>query len=145
MSWVTVTAFPHYSLSKLYQTMSEITTLSLERLNNGAHFLFISNVLARAEADTNIKSKLSAQIASLKSAKEQEDEDLKISQKSLLTDEITAADAERDGLYSGYKKAVNGFKNLSVENMAKAAKVLTQHIKDYAIDPKMQLDKETRH
>ena len=102
----------------------------MEHLNNGAHFLFISNVLARAEADANVKSKLSAQIASLKSAKEREDEDLKISQKSLLTDEITAADAERDGLYSGYKKAVNGFKNLSVENMAKAAKVLTQHIKE---------------
>ena len=48
--------------------MSEIGTLSLERLNNGAHFLFISNVLARAEADTNIKSKLSAQIVSLKAA-----------------------------------------------------------------------------
>ncbi len=123
--------------------MSEITTLSLERLNNGAHFLFISNVLARAEADTTVKSKLSAQIASLKTAKEQEDEDLKISQKSLLTDDITAADAERDSLYSGYKKAVNGFKGLPVENMAKAAKVLAQHIKDYAIDPKMQLDKET--
>lgn len=30
-----------------------------------------------------------------------------------------------------------------MENMAKAAKVLTQHIKNYAIDPKMQLDKET--
>ena len=73
MSWVTVTALPHYSLSKLYQTMSEITTLSLERLNNGAHFLFISNVLARAEADTNIKSKLSTQIVSLKAAMEQED------------------------------------------------------------------------
>ena len=55
--------------------MSEIGTLSLERLNNGAHFLFISNVLARAEADTNIKSKLGTQIASLKSAKEQEDKD----------------------------------------------------------------------
>lgn len=123
--------------------MSEITTLSLERLNNGAHFLFISNVLARAEADTNIKSKLSTQIASLKSAKEQEDEDLKISQKSLLTDDIAAADAERDGLYSGYKKAVKGFLGLPVANMAQAAKVLTQHIKDYAIDPKMQLDKET--
>ncbi len=123
--------------------MSEITTLSLERLNNGAHFLFISNVLARAEADTTVKSKLSAQIASLKTAKEQEDENLKISQKSLLTDDISAADAERDSLYSGYKKAVNGFKGLPVENMAKAAKVLAQHIKDYAIDPKMQLDKET--
>ena len=46
--------------------MSEIATLSLERLNNGAHFLFISNVLARAEADANVKSKLSAQIVSLK-------------------------------------------------------------------------------
>ena len=145
MSGATATVFPHYSLSNLYQTMSEIATLSLERLNNGAHFLFISNVLARAEADATIKSKLSTQIASLKSAKEQEDEDLKISQKSLLTDDIAAADAERDGLYSGYKKTVNGFKNLPVENMAKAAKVLTQHIKDYAIDPKMQLDKETRH
>lgn len=30
--------------------MSEITTLSLERLNNGAHFLFISNVLTRADS-----------------------------------------------------------------------------------------------
>ena len=68
---------------------------------------------------------------------------MKVSQKSMLTDDIATADAERDGLYSGYKKAVNGFQNLPVENMAKAAKVLTQHIKDYAIDPKMQLDKET--
>ena len=53
--------------------MSEIGTLSLERLNNGAHFLFISNVLARAEADATVKGKLSAQIASLKAAKEKED------------------------------------------------------------------------
>lgn len=42
--------------------MSEITTLSLERLNNGAHFLFISNVLSCAEADATIKSKLSIQM-----------------------------------------------------------------------------------
>ena len=76
---------------------------------------------------------------------EQEDEDLKISQKSMLTDDIATADAERDGLYSGYKKAVNGFRNLSVENMEKAAKLLMQHIKDYAIAPKMQLDKEMGH
>ena len=73
VSGATATAFPHYSHSKFYQTMSEIGTLSLERLNNGAHFLFISNVLARAEADTNIKSKLSTQIVSLKAAMEQED------------------------------------------------------------------------
>ena len=47
----------------------------MEHLNNGAHFLFISNVLARAEADATVKSKLSAQIVSLKAAMEQEDYD----------------------------------------------------------------------
>ena len=78
--------------------MSEIETLSLERLNNGAHFLFISNVLARAEADANVKSKLSVLIISL--------------------------------------KAVNGFRNLPVENMAKAAKVLTQHSQELCHRPK---------
>ena len=90
--------------------MSEIGTLSLERLNNGAHFLFISNVLARAEADTNIKSKLSTQIASLKAAMEQEDKDWKSRKKY----------ADRWHRYS-------------------------RCIKDYAFDPKMQLDKETGH
>ena len=67
----------------------------MERLNNGTHFLFISNVLVRPEADANVKSKFSARIVSLKVAMEQEDEDLKISQKSMLTDNIATADASR--------------------------------------------------
>ena len=91
--------------------MSEIGTLSLERLNNGAHFLFISNVLARAEADANVKSKLSAQIVSLKAAMKQEDEDLKISQKSMLTDDIATADAERDGLTAVTKRLLMASRN----------------------------------
>lgn len=123
--------------------MKEISTISLERMNNGAHFLYVSNILARAEADTKVKTKAAAQVAALKAAVAQEDEDLKISQKSLLTDDIVKADAERDALYSGYKKAVAGFLNLPIEAMAQAAKVLNQHLKDYAIDPKMQLDRET--
>ena len=123
--------------------MSEIQAISLERLNNGAHFLFISNVLARAEADTKVASKVGSQLAALRAAKEQEDIDLKISNKSLLTDDIKAADQERDALYASYKKSVQGFLGLPVETMAKAAKVLNQHIKDYGIDPKMQLDKQT--
>lgn len=68
---------------------------------------------------------------------------MKISQKSLLTEYIAAADAERDGLYSGYKKAVKDSSVCLLRVFAQAAKVLTQHIKDYAIDPNMQLDKET--
>lgn len=123
--------------------MKEINPISLERMNNGAHFLYVSNILARAEADTKVNTKASAQVAALKAAVAQEDEDLKISQKSLLTDDIAKADAERDALYSGYKKAVAGFLNLPVEAMAQAAKVLNQHLKDYGILPQMQLDRET--
>lgn len=112
-------------------------------MNNGAHFLYVSNVLARAQADTKVSEKAAAQVSALKTAVAQEDRDLKLSQKSLLTDDIAQADQDRDQLYSGYKQAVKGFLDLPVENLAQAAKVLNQHIIDYAIDPREQLDKET--
>lgn len=114
--------------------MKEISDIYLGRMNNGAHFTYVSNLLARAEGDRAV---------STKAAVEQEDADLKLSRKSMLSDEIAAADAKRDDFYVGYKKAVQGFLRLPVGAMANAAKVLSQHIKDYAIDPKMQLDRET--
>lgn len=123
--------------------MKEIGTISLERMNNGAHFLYISNILARAETDTAIKAKATAQITALKTALAAEDEALKLTRKSLLTDDIAQADTERDTLLMSYKKAVTGFLSLPVEAMAKAAKILNQHLKDYDIDPRAQLDKET--
>lgn len=123
--------------------MKEIGTINLHRMNNGAHFLYVSNVLARAQADTKVSEKAAAQVSALKTAVAQEDRDLKLSQKSLLTDDIAQADSDRDQLYSGYKQAVKGFLDLPVENLAQAAKVLNQHIIDYAIDPREQLDKET--
>ena len=123
--------------------MKEIGTINLHRMNNGAHFLYVSNVLARAEADTKVSEKAAAQVSALKTAVAQEDRDLKLSQKSLLTDDIAQADHDRDQLYIGYKQAVKGFLNLPVENLAQAAKALNQHIIDYAIDPQEQLDKET--
>lgn len=137
------TRFHPYQPLKTKRDMKEIATISLERMNNGAHFLYVSDILAHAEADTTVKQKNAAQVAALRAAVAQEDEDLKLSQKSLLTDEIARADAERDSLYSGYKKAVQGFLNLPVEAMAQAAKVLNQHLKDYGISPQMQLDRET--
>lgn len=68
---------------------------------------------------------------------------MKISQKSLLTDDITKADSDRDALYAGYKKAVEAFLAMPIADMAQAAKVLAQHIKDYKINTAGQLDKET--
>lgn len=123
--------------------MKEIDTISLDRLNNGAHFLFISNICTRAKADTAVKNKVPALVTALEEALAQEDANLKLSQKSLLTDKIAEADDRRDTLYAGYKKTVNGFRGFPTESIAEAAGILWQHIKDYGINPRMQLDKES--
>ena len=123
--------------------MKEIYDINIQRMNNGAHFTFVSNILARAEADTAVKGKAAEQVNNLKAAVSTEDEALKISQKSLLTDEIAKADSDRDALYAGYKKAVEGFLAMPIADMAQAAKNLSQHIKDYKINTADQLDKET--
>ena len=123
--------------------MKEIYDINIQRMNNGAHFTFVSNILARTEADTAVKEKASELVSNFKTAVSAEDEALKISQKSLLTDEIAKADSDRDALYAGYKKAVEGFLAMPIADMAQAAKVLAQHIKDYKINTAGQLDKET--
>lgn len=123
--------------------MKEIYDINIQRMNNGAHFTFVSNILARAEADTAVKGKASELVSNFKAAVAAEDEALKISQKSLLTDETAKADSDRDALYAGYKKAVEGFLAMPIADMAQAAKVLAQHIKDYKINTAGQLDKET--
>ena len=123
--------------------MKEIYDINIQRMNNGAHFTFVSNILARAEADTAVKGKASELVSNFKAAVAAEDEALKISQKSLLTDEIAKADSDRDALYAGYKKAVEGFLAMPIADMAQAAKILSQHIRDYKINTADQLDKET--
>ena len=123
--------------------MKEIYDINIQRMNNGAHFTFVSNILARAEADTAVKGKASELVSNFKVAVAAEDEALKISQKSLLTDDIAKADNDRDALYAGYKKAVEAFLAMPIADMAQAAKVLAQHIQDYKINTAGQLDKET--
>lgn len=123
--------------------MKEIYDINIQRMNNGAHFTFVSNILARAEADTAVKGKASELVSNFKVAVAAEDEALKVSQKSLLTDDIAKADIDRDALYAGYKKAVEAFLAMPIADMAQAAKVLAQHIKDYKINTAGQLDKET--
>ena len=123
--------------------MKEIQSIFLGNMNNAAHFMFDSNMAERAEKDSAVSEKCKAQVAALREAVTAEDENLQISAKSLTTDKIAAADRLRDQLYAGYKKAVAGYVNFPVEEMADAAKALNQHIKDYKIDVQAQLDKET--
>lgn len=121
----------------------EINEISTSRMNNGAHFLFMTKVVNRAEGDAAVMNKCATLVANLRVALDKEDECLKISEKSHNTDGIAQADRERDSLYIALKLALQGFSGLAVPAMASAAKHLNQLMVDYQISPKMQLDQET--
>lgn len=123
--------------------MKEISSLFLGNMNNAAHFLFVSNMASRAEKDAVVAEKCAAQVAALKKAVQTEDENMQLSSKSMTTDKIAESDRLRDRLYAGYKKAVAGYTEFPVAEIAEAAAALNQHIKDYKINPQAQLDKET--
>ena len=123
--------------------MEHIDSLSMERLNNGAHFLFVTDVCTRAEADEKVKTKAAGEISKLKSAVKDEDDALALSRKSLLSDELKEADKKRDDLYRTFRNLASDYRTFPVEAQATAAKRLHQLVKDYSIDPRMQLDAET--
>ena len=123
--------------------MEQINSLSMERLNNGAHFLFVTDVCTRAEADEKVKTKAAGEVTNLKNAVKDEDEALVISRKSLLTDELKEADKERDLLYRTLRNLASDYRTYPVDAQAVAAKRLYQLVKDYNIDPQIQLDAET--
>ena len=123
--------------------MKQIKPIDLTRLANGAHFLFITDVTECAEADEKLKTKASGEIAALRKALTAEDEALKLAQKNLLSDEIKRADERRDTLYRTFKKFVEAAVDFPVKASAEAAVRLRQLLKEYNINPQMQLDRET--
>ena len=104
--------------------MKEIQTFAPSHLVNAAHFLFVSNMAGRAEKDAAMAEKCAEQVKALRAAVTAEDENLKLSAKSLMTDKIAEADKVRDQLYSGYKKAVAS---------DEAYKTLVQHVNAHAL------------
>ena len=123
--------------------MKEIKRVPLSRLTAGAHFTFMSNILARAEADAAVTGKAGELVKALRAAVEEEDGSMGLSRKSLLTDDIAKADRRRDAFYSGYKKMVEGLAKMEGTDAAKTAAALLQHIRDYRIKRAFQLDRET--
>ena len=121
----------------------EIKVISLERMNNGTHFTYMTNVLNRAEADEHVKVDAATQVADLKAALAVEDKYFKTSDKNLKTDIIAAADAERDKLCRNYLKTLKALMNMPDETIANSAKALVQMFIDYELDPDAQLDKQT--
>ena len=123
----------------------EIETLGLKSVSNGAHFVFIESICKRLDSETELlKNEYFKKAAdALKAAFNEENRYFALSKKSASTDEILAADADRDTLYSAYYRSVKSFLRVSTADLHMAAKTLWQSLVDYGIKPSMQLERET--
>ena len=123
--------------------MKQIGKMSLERLTNGAHYLFIVNVCKHLAGEAAAKAKVANELQALETALQEEDRIFMTSQKSLLSDDIKEADRKRDNIYRALRKAVKVYLLFPIKETAEAARVINQVLKDYNLDPKTQLDRET--
>lgn len=121
----------------------EINKISVARMNNGAHFLYNTDFYTRIDTETGVKEKITEALARYKQAIDLEDEALKVSQKSLNTDKIAEFDSKRDSLFIAIKNIVKAQLTVSDPLIHDAAIKVSQLIKDYNINTKDQLDKET--
>lgn len=125
--------------------MKKISKITPEQLDNGSHFMFMSDAHGTAVADANImlKSNLAPLVTALGQALQKEDECLKLSQKLFTTDQIKELDKTRDKLYQGYKTIVETYLEFTLKAETEAAKYLNQHIIDYGIDPRDNRQRES--
>ena len=123
--------------------MKEINGIDLAHMKSGAHFLFITDTVGLATADAKVKTKVTAELTALQTALKAEDDALALSKANLLSGEIKTLDTERDKHYKALRKAIKFFLNHPDAELVKAAARLEQLLKDYNINPAMQLDRET--
>jgi len=125
--------------------MKKIGNIDLTRATKAAHVEFIHSVCIAVDESPEVTANAVAKKAAerLKAAYDEERENLILSNKSLLTDDIHAADTERDGLFTGFKGTVMAQQRMPDAAKAEAARELTQRIKDYRLQRGMQLDGET--
>lgn len=125
--------------------MTDIKTIDLPKLNNGAHYEFMKVVNDRFASETALSANATAKkaIEALAAALKEEDRCLAISRKSLMTEDIREADSTRDDIYRSLRQAISGFAQAPVLDVARAAKTLALCMNSYAIKPSMQLDRET--
>ena len=123
----------------------QIGSINLPAFTNDAHFIYMKDVEETMEGTEAVKAipNVKTAVAVLKVAVAEEDKYLMLSKKSPFTAQLAAKDKERDSLLRGYRSTVKGFLRMPTASMAHAATELWQHLKDYNIDPDMQLERET--
>ena len=74
----------------------QIENFHTRNLANGAHFTFMKNTIARAQADEHISTKCAKLLTICVDNFAEEDAALKVSQKSFLSDEIASQNRWRN-------------------------------------------------
>ena len=121
----------------------QVSKITVSTMTNGAHYHFMLSTLERAKADETVAAKLSGDVTALEKALTVENDNLKLSQKSRLTAQISDADSQRDAFYWGYRNAVAAFLSLPDGALKNAAINLDEHLETYKLNTREQLDKQT--
>lgn len=120
-----------------------IDAFQIELLTQGASFQYQKDMLERAKKVQFIVEQFAQDLNEWEQAFMVLDVKLKISQKSLISDEIRKADEERDDAYRKYRKGINAFIDFPISDKAEAARILSQHLKDYNIQVTWELTRQT--
>lgn len=123
--------------------VKQIISFKLSAINNGAHFSYVSEAVEKIKADSELYKKFKELGDTLAAAVTEENLYLITSRKNSLSDKIKEGDKNRANFYRGYRSAVKHFLKFPEGDKKQAASVLQQHLTDYNIDPRMQLDRET--
>lgn len=123
--------------------MIEVENISLGQMPNGAHYEFHSTAYQRGRENEVINEKAAPELTAYDVALGNENNCLKLPQKSQLTAEIESAVKKRAECYMGYITVVRGMRNIPDEARAEAANTLWEHIASYDINPHGQMDKTT--
>lgn len=123
--------------------MLQIDPITIENLKNGAHFEYHSSTIERAKANSVINTKCTKFLTPYIANFEEEDTALKISPKNFLSDDIADINDLRSDIYKSFRRTVRAMIDFPVADVAKAAKIVNQSIKDYNIDPDAQMDLQT--
>lgn len=123
--------------------MKKIATISLERMQNGMHFTYVSYMKRRIKADEVVREKVNAELRALEQAIAREAACNVIPKRSALTAHIAEADAERDVIFTSYKKIVMAYEKVAFAEYIASAEKLAAQIKGYNIDVRKKMDDES--
>lgn len=122
----------------------KIESISISRLDKGAHSNYMETVLSYLDKYETVKTKVQTEYSGLSTALETENTNFQVPQKSENTEEIEDSDHLRDVNLRGYETALDyAVATLTDATKLQYAKRLKQHRKEANIDKRAQRDKQT--